>query len=172
MEKNLPAWALEAVANGDRARAEQAFRKGTLQTKWPERKAIRVWAEEQGWPTPWFGFEDHFIKIMLESDESFAQALEGSGIEMHVPVSHYRLSDEKLQEFDALYEERSEDGHPTDWGILVGVLRGVRRAIEADVVVEIEGKKLKRVGSFLTWAHQRYHMLEDGYDSWIGDDKS
>lgn len=23
---------------------------------------------------------------------------------------------------------------------------------------------------FYTWAHGRYHMLEDGYDTWIGDD--
>jgi hypothetical protein len=26
--------------------------------------------------------------------------------------------------------------------------------------------------SFYDWAHGRYHVLEDGYDSWIGDDDS
>ena len=49
-------------------------------------------------------------------------------------------------------------------------MREIRRAVEAGVVVEIDGRKLKSWASFYDWAHGRYHMLEDGYDSWIGDD--
>lgn len=45
------------------------------------------------------------------------------------------------------------------------------RVVEAGVVVEIDGTTLNSWGSFYTWAHGRYHMLEDGYDSWIGDDR-
>ena len=47
-----------------------------------------------------------------------------------------------------------------------------RRAIEAGSVVEVDGTALRSVGNFLKWAHARYHALEDGYDSWYGDDKS
>jgi hypothetical protein len=51
-------------------------------------------------------------------------------------------------------------------------LREVRRAVEAGVVVHVDGKQLTSFDSFYSWAHGRYHALEDGYDSWIGDDKS
>ena len=63
------------------------------------------------------------------------------------------------------YAERS-------WRWLVESLREIRRAVEADVVVEIDGQQLKSFGSFYTWAHGRYHVLEDGYDPWIGDDRA
>ena len=67
------------------------------------------------------------------------------------------------------------------WGFLGDVLllglasrgtREIRRAVEAGVVVKVEGTQtvLKTWQSFYDWAHGRYHMLEDGYDSWIGDD--
>jgi len=40
-------------------------------------------------------------------------------------------------------------------------------------VVNVEGvARLRTWQSFYDWAHGRYHMLEDGHDSWIGDDKS
>jgi hypothetical protein len=47
-----------------------------------------------------------------------------------------------------------------------------RRAVEAGVVVTIAGETLKSWSGFYTWAHGRYHTLEDGADSWIGDDAS
>ena len=125
---------------------------------------------------PWFNFEAGFIKKLLQSDENFTLALKESGIEVRIPLQNYTVSDEKLQAFDALYEKREDMGElglrPTGWGVLVEELRELRRAIEAEVVIEIEGRNLKRVGSFLTWAHERYHLLEEGYDSWIGDDSS
>jgi hypothetical protein len=63
---------------------------------------------------------------------------------------------------------------PTRWGWLVEELREIRRAVEAGVVVKVEGTQtvLKTWQGFYDWAHGRYHMLEDGYDSWIGDDNS
>ena len=86
------------------------------------------------------------------------------------------LSQQQLEALDHLYSETTDMGilgkRPIRWGELVEELRGYRRAIEADSVVEIEGKTYERVGSFLQWAHARYHALEDGYDSWYGDDKS
>ncbi len=62
-------------------------------------------------------------------------------------------------------------GYPTSWGSLVEALRAIRRAVEAGVVVHIEGEQpLLSWQHFYQWAHGRYHMLEDGYDTWIGDD--
>ena len=57
-------------------------------------------------------------------------------------------------------------------GVLVAGLREIRRAVAAGVVVYVDGKTLRSFGSFYNWAHGRYDALEEGYDSWIGDDKS
>lgn len=87
------------------------------------------------------------------------------------------LTLETLKELDALYEAREGGGalepRPTHWGTLVEELRQIRRLVEAGVTVKIEGTQtvLNSWQSFYTWAHGRYHMLEDGYDRWIGDDR-
>jgi len=55
--------------------------------------------------------------------------------------------------------------------MLVEDLREIRRAVEAGVAVTVEGEGLLlNWQGFYRWAHGRYHMLEDGYDKWIGDD--
>lgn len=82
----------------------------------------------------------------------------------------YTITAEKLQELDALYDERSPGGRPTSWGALVEELRGIRRMVEAGVVVKVETHTLRTWQAFYEWAHGRYHMLEDGYDAWIGND--
>lgn len=87
--------------------------------------------------------------------------------------NEHTITVEMLKEFDALYAQRA-NGRPTHWGDLVRQLRQIRRQVEAGVKVEIEGTStvLTSWESFYSWAHGRYHMLEDGYDSWIGDDNS
>ncbi len=83
------------------------------------------------------------------------------------------LTAAKLAAFDALYAARSREGRPTSWGDLVEALRTVRRTIESGVTVQVEGgPALRTWEEFYAWAHGRYHMLEDGYDHWIGDDQS
>ena len=79
---------------------------------------------------------------------------------------------ERLRQLDALYEERSPRGQPVRWRILVEELREIRRAVEAGVVIQVEGGPAMRSWQgFYEWAHGRYHMLEDGSDNWIGDDR-
>lgn len=84
---------------------------------------------------------------------------------------------EMLNKLDALYEKTEDMGvlgrRPIHWGTLVEELREIRRLIEAGVIVKIEGTQtvLETWQSFYNWAHGRYHALEDGYDSWIGDDR-
>jgi hypothetical protein len=90
--------------------------------------------------------------------------------------SEHILSTAKLKELDALYEETEDMGvlgrRPSGWGTLVEELREIRRLVEGGTKVRIEGTEtvLGTWQGFYTWAHDRYHALEDGYDSWIGDD--
>ena len=171
MTKNIPAWALRAAMSEDQGLAQEAHRQGKMQIKWPDGNALRTWAKQQGWPTPWFGFEEAFIAKMLETRENFELAIQKSGIEIHIPRKEYTISGEQVREMDELYEERSPTGRPTSWGALVEELREIRRAVEAGVVVNIEGEKaIRSWQGFYNWAHGRYHMLEDGYDKWIGND--
>ena len=176
MGTSIPTWALREATPEDQAFARDAHRLGRMHIEWPDRKALRAWARQQGWPTPWFGFEAAFITTMLASKENFARAIDDSGIGIHIPKQEHTISLEKLKELDALYEEREDTGglgpRPTGWGWLVEELREIRRAVEAGVVVKVEGTQtvLTTWQSFYDWAHGRYHMLEDGYDSWIGDD--
>jgi len=171
MDNTIPAWALRAATSGDQGLAQEAHRQGSMQIKWPNAKALRIWAKQQGWSTPLFGFEESFIAQMLQTKEQFELALKQSGIEIQIPRQEYTISGEKIRELDALYEQRSSSGHPNGWGILVEELREIRRAVEAGVMVNIEGEQsLVSWQDFYQWAHGRYHMLEDGYDKWIGDD--
>lgn len=103
---------------------------------------------------------------------NFVQAISASGIELTIPRQAYTLSTERLTELDALYEARSSSGRPVSWGGLVEELREIRRAVEAGVVIQVDGgPTMQSWQDFYTWAHGRYHMLEDGADKWIGDDR-
>jgi hypothetical protein len=171
MNKNIPAWALRTATSEDHRFAQESHRQGRMQIKWPDAKALRIWAKQQGWSTPWFGFEEAFIAKMLETQENFELVIKKSGIEIHIPRQDYTISGERIRELDGLYEGRASTGRPNGWGILVEELREIRRAVEAGVVVNIEGEQtLLSWQNFYHWAHGRYHMLEDGYDKWIGDD--
>ena len=173
MKKDVPAWALRPAAPDDHALARDAHGRGHMQVKWPDLKALRNWARQHGWPAPRFGFEAAFIAQALDNKANFELALRESFLEILVPRREHTLSVEKLRELDALYAERSGDGRPTGWGWLVEELREIRRAVEAGVVVEVPGAPPMRTWQdFYGWAHGRYHALEDGYDSWIGDDNS
>lgn len=83
------------------------------------------------------------------------------------------ISDEELAHLDGLYDERDAAGRPSAWGSLVGRLREIRRSVESGKVVNVHDDiELRTVLEFHTWAYGHYKLLEEGYDSWIGDDKS
>jgi len=172
MKPGLPAWALQPASPADHALAVDARRRDQLRVQWPDLKALRAWAKAHGWPAPRLGFEDAFLGQMLLSPENFALALSESGLALQLPRRDYTLPPEDLADLDALYAERGSDGRPSSWGSLVAELREIRRAVEAGVRVHVEGAPpLQSWQSFYDWAHGRYHMLEDGYDDWIGHDE-
>jgi hypothetical protein len=171
VNNTLPAWALRTAAPDDQALAQEAHRHGKMRITWPDTKAVRIWANQHGWSTPWFGFEEAFIAQMLQTDTNFALAITNSGIKVHFPKQQCTISGETIRELDALYENRSSNGRPTGWDALVERLRDIRRVVEAGVAVHIEGEQpLLNWQQFYAWAHGRYSMLEDGADKWIGDD--
>ena len=180
MRHDIPAWAKQRVTLADHRFLEvcQLHRQGRTQIQLPDLQELKGWAKSHAWPAPWFGFKDAFIAKLFESDETFTLALNESGIIIHIPIKEHTLTLETLKALDALYEEREDMGvlgrRPTGWGTLVSELREIRRLVEAGVVVKIAGTEtvLTTWQRFYSWAHGRYHMLEDGYDSWIGDDDS
>ncbi len=167
---NLPSWAVQAATTQDRKRFVDALPGDRATVTWPEERALRAWARAQGWPAPWFGFQKAFLAEMTKDDAHFALALDGSGIRISLPVARYVLPDSELRELDELYDARSPDNRPTEWGALVEALREIRRAIEQGVEVEIEGVSFRDPWVYYGWVHARYHMLEDGYDKWVMDD--
>jgi hypothetical protein len=170
---NVPMWAMRRAGPEDRSLVRDAHKRGTRQIKWPNLGALRGWAKQHGWPTPLFGFEEAFIEALLANDANFAQGLNESGIEILIPRQAATLSPEWLGELDRLYAERSASGRPTGWDSLTEDLRQMRRAVEAGVVLRLEGEPaLTTWQGFYEWAHGRFHALEDGYDKWIGDDRS
>lgn len=176
MVSNLPDWAKMKVTSGqpDFGEVRQAYQQDRVLVQWPDLSGLKRWAKAQGWPVPWFGFKEAFLTKMFETDANYAAAMETSGIVLVVPISEYVVTAHNLAALDALYEQRGDSGRPNGWGSLVAELRQIRRLVEAGVEVKIEGTStvLTTWQSFYDWAHGRYHMLEDGYDSWIGDDLS
>lgn len=168
----FPSWALRRATPADRALVQRAQRSRTLRIKWPATDVLRAWARQNGWRAPLFGLQDAFWAQMVTSDENFALALNESGIELLVPIEKWSLPPETLAAMDAWYAERSSEGRPSQWDALVEEIREIRRAVEGGVSVEIEGRVYRQTISLLEWAHARYHMLEEGIDKWIGDDRS
>ncbi len=168
MKTGIPAWAMKRANAEDYGVVQDSRSQGTMQIKWPDRKALRRWAKLQAWPTPWFGFEQAFLATMLASQINFTQAINESCIEIHIPRQEYALSAERLEALDSQYESRG-----ANWAFLVEELREIRRAVEAGVKVQVEdGPRLQSWEGFYRWAHGRYPLLEEGYDHWIGDDHS
>jgi len=165
MVNDIPDWALRPAEQKDRDLIPEAERLGTLRINWPDKKILRKWAKDRGWPAPWFGFQKAFIGKMLESGANFELAAGESGIGIFIPRSEVEIPADKIREFDDLYKD------PADWDILVGELRELRRAAEAGVCLKFaDGRTIRTWGEFYSWAHGRYHMLEDGCDRWIGND--
>jgi hypothetical protein len=168
MKRLPPSWAFEAATAGDFERVREAHRAGRAVFTWPAEAALRTWAKHQGWALSRWKFEVAFLGKMFESAANFALAVELSGISIRIPRRSHELSAADLARLDGLYQERAGA-----WRLLVESLREIRRAVEAGVVVTVDGgPALDSWQSFYTWAHGRYHALEDGADSWIGDDES
>jgi hypothetical protein len=170
MKSQIPEWAMQTAVPDDYNRAVTAHKQGTLQIIWPtDMSTVRNWAKGQTWPTPWFNFQSKFITHMLASPQAFTRVLQESGIVIHLPRQEYTLSAEKIEAFDALYDEQSPEGFHSGWRLLVEELREIRRAVEAGVVIHIDGgEPLNSWQSFYNWAHGRYYLLEEGADEWIG----
>jgi hypothetical protein len=170
---DLPAWALTTAEPEDYAALACGRRPDPDMVRWPDLSKLKVWARQQRWPVPLFGFKRAFLDRMMESEDNFRRAVRHSGIAWTIPKSEHRLSAWELRDLDELYQEPAADQRAGSWHALVVGLREIRRAIEAGVAIAIEdGPTLRSWQAFYSWAHSRYPRLEEGCDHWIGDDAS
>jgi hypothetical protein len=174
MTAALPDWALRKAERNDCSAVKSLRRRGILLIEWPDLKALREWARAQSWPTPWFDFKGAFLTRMLGNDADFDLAIVHSGVVIQVNQDEHTIPACTIREFDELYQEQLDDGRRIGWATLVAELREIRRAVEAGVLIRIEGEdaSIKSWQAFYDWAHGRYPVLEEGSDSWIGDDNS
>ena len=167
MKREPPSWAFEPLTPADFERALEAHRAGQAMLVLPAVVALRALAERQRWALSWWNFEAAFLARMFESAENFALVVAHGGVTVRVPKLAHVLCAADLAALDRLYEDRS------GWRTLVESRREIRRAVECGVVVSVDGTAtLNSWQTFYAWAHGRYHALEDGADSWIGDDAS
>ena len=73
---------------------------------------------------------------------------------MFVPKDSLRISEKELHRIDRLYKQK-------EWDAAVVALREYRRAIDAGVIIIVGDESFKSSGSFYTWIHKRYHILEE-----------
>ena len=85
---------------------------------------------------------------------------------------YHTITSEILRDLDALYGDATMQTD-RNWGLLVERLRQIRRLVESGISVKIEGSEtvLTTWQDFYSWAHGRYHKLEEGSDQWIGHDE-
>lgn len=161
---NLPSWALRPANISEREKAADAHYRGKAKIVFKDRKKLKPWMEYHGWKTSWFNLEDAFYKELFSSDEYFQEALSEGVVEVFVPIVSYKFSENELAKIDESYKAQK-------WNWVVEDMREIRRAVEAGIIIEVDDKKLTSFSSFYEWAHQRYHLLEECADKWIGNDK-
>ncbi|MCB0689644.1 MAG: hypothetical protein KDC53_24055 [Saprospiraceae bacterium] len=143
---------------------KKAHQAGTVKIELLNDASLRSWMKGNGWKSSWIFLEESFKKQLLSEEWKYRQALEGGIVEIMIPKDKVNISGETLKDLDESYEERS-------WSSLVESLRDMRRAVEAGVILEVEGKPIKTWNAWYSWAHSRYPGLEEGSDLWIGDDR-
>ena len=161
---DLPAWAITKATAPDRAIAKKAYEDGTAKIVFRDYASLRQWMKDNGWKKPWLFLRKSFIKQLFAHDENYRLVLRERIVEIRIPKKNVTISDKQLKDIDESYDERS-------WSYVVEALREMRRAIEAGVVIQVDGKTLKSWNEWYTWAHSRYYLLEEGSDKWIGDDR-
>lgn len=162
--KDLPTWAVMNATPSDRVAAKKAYEDGIAKIVFRDSASLRQWMKGKGWKRSWFSLRESFIKQLFDNDENYRLVLREHILEILIPKKNAVISEQELKHLDESYDTRS-------WSYVVEALREIRRAVEAGVVIEVDGKTLKSWNEWYTWAHGRYHLLEEGSDKWIGDDR-
>lgn len=158
----LPNWALEKAGPHDRVRAKEAYEKETGRFTVPNRVSLKDWMKAQGWKRSWISLEGSFYKQCFQDDSLFQLALKEEMVDIWIPKEVCQISVADLASMDKDYDAQ-------DWSTAAAKLRDIRRAIDAGVIIEIDGQSFKSSGSFYTWTHQRYHALEEISNEWMMD---
>ncbi len=161
---NAPGWALTKAGSEDRKIVKEAFDKKRTNFVFKDKKSLKSWMKSKKWRTSWLFPEQSFYQAIFENDDNFQTALSENIVEIFLPKSAYKVPDKEIEKIDQYYEQE-------EWDWAVECLREIRRAIDAGVVIKIGDQQFTTAGSFYTWAHKRYHILEEASDKWILDDR-
>jgi len=159
---SIPNWALEKAGPNDRVRAKEAYQRETGRFTVPNRVSLKDWMKARGWKRSWISPESSFYRQCFQDDTLFQLALKDNMADIWIPKQSHQLSDADLAAIDEDYEQK-------DWSAAVAQLRDIRRAIDGGVTLKIDGQTFKSSGFFYTWAHQRYHTLEEISNEWMMD---
>ena len=116
---DLPSWALTTAEPDDYAALASSPRPDPDLIRWPGLGKLKIWARQQGWPVPFFGFKRAFVTKMMESEDSFRRAVRLGGIAWAIPKSGHLLSARELCQLDELYQEPHADQRAGSWNALV-----------------------------------------------------
>lgn len=158
---DLPNWALRPATANDREYAREARSKLSGTFEFTDRKGLRGWMKGKKWKASWLLLETSFFRNLFESDNNFQLALAEGIITIKLPKAAHQINKEHLDRLDKEYGAGGYD-------FMVEPLREIRRALEAEVGIEIEGKKMKSVSTFISWVNERYPLIEEGADEWFG----
>jgi hypothetical protein len=113
MRNNVPPWALRVAIPEDHSLVQAAQSQDRMQVEWPDLKRLQSWAGHQGWEVPWFGFQQSFIRQMLDNEENFKLAVNESGIRVFVPKQeHSSLPNSLENSMRSMRNGRQADGLP------------------------------------------------------------
>jgi hypothetical protein len=158
----LPNWALEKAGPNDRVRSKAAYQQKTGRFTVPNRVSLKDWMLARGWKRSWLSPEGSFYKQCFQDDVLFQLALKDQMIDIWIPKAMHQVSAANLAAIDEDYQQK-------DWSAAVAQLRDIRRAIDAGITIELDGQTFISSGAFYTWAHQRYHVLEEISNDWMMD---
>lgn len=168
MTKYLPSWAYQAASPQDYQRVLKAQEKNYLKYSWaPDYRSREAWMKKNQLEFSPSRSDAEILNLILNEENFYQSALKESGLQLMIPIQHYKLSPEKLAHMDACYEKTNEQGQLIGWTELVNDLRNLFRLIDAGVTIQIGKKHFEAFTPLYSWAYARYRALEEGYDEWF-----
>lgn len=153
-------WFLKKAGVDDYEKARKVLSDLDGKIEFRDRKNLYTWMKKSGWKPNWFFVEQSFRKRIVEEEKRFRQAIAEKKATIMIPVDSYRCDNKYLEDLDQDYENGDYDG-------MVSSLSDLRRAIDAGVLVLIDGNSFDDSSKFYNWVHKRWHLLEECADKWI-----
>ena len=156
----IPEEALRKATPEDYEYAKKLKDKGVIRIEVPNREKVKTWMKSKGWRRSWLFPNSSLQQSLFASEENFHLAISEGIVHVHVPKDSVQITEKELNRIDRLYAQK-------EWDSAVVALREYRRAIDAGVAVIVGDVSFTSSGSFYTWVHKRYHILEEAANEMI-----